>query len=88
MSWNRSYVSKADFDADVAAPGSSTVVDAEQLAAARNAAVAIMASGAVGGEGKDFVVSLSGHGNPGHEPTRGWANDCVTVNVSQKGAAS
>jgi hypothetical protein len=35
------------------------------------------------GAGTDFVVSLSGHANPGHRPANGSANDTLTVTVAQ-----
>lgn len=55
----------------------------EQIDAAVATAKAIVAGGTIGGEGKLFFVSLSGHANPGHEPRSGWSNDCITVSVSQ-----
>jgi len=55
----------------------------DQFEAACNAAYAILASAAVGGQGKKFVVTMSGHSNPGHEPRPGWANDVITVSVTQ-----
>ena len=55
----------------------------DQFDAAKDAAYAIMASGAVGGPDKKFVVALSGHNNPGHAPRLGWAHDAVTVSVTQ-----
>lgn len=56
----------------------------EQMNVAADAATKIIASGAVGGPGKEYHVSVSGHANPEHEPAKGWANDCVTVSVSQR----
>lgn len=29
------------------------------------------------------TVTLAGHANPGHQPTQGWANDYVSVSVTQ-----
>lgn len=58
----------------------------DQLEAAKKAAIAILRSGAVGdpkGENRDYIVTLSGHSNPGHAPRPGFANDTVTVTVSQ-----
>lgn len=52
----------------------------ETLNAAKDAAVALAASGVVG-QGT-VSGSLSGHANPGHVPTDGWANDCVTISLS------
>jgi len=55
----------------------------EQINAARAAAKGLIASGLVGDGDKAFTVTLSGHSNEGHEPADGWANDCVTVAISQ-----
>jgi len=55
----------------------------DQFDAARDAAIHIMAQGAVGGPGKKFVVIMSGHSNPDHEPRPGWATDVITVSVTQ-----
>lgn len=54
----------------------------EQFEAARAAAVQLVEAGAVGVD-KPIRVTLSGHANPGHEPTEGWANDVVTVGIAQ-----
>ncbi len=59
-----------------------TIVHEQQLAAAKEAAKALIASGAVGpDDGRVFIVSLNGHGNTDHQPVPGWANDMVSVNV-------
>lgn len=42
----------------------------------------IAASGVVGTD-KKFILSLSGHANEDHEPKSGWANDCMTIQISQ-----
>jgi hypothetical protein len=56
----------------------------EQLMRAKEAAKALIDSGAVGESDKyDFTVYLSGHSNPDHMPVSGWANDQITVTVSQ-----
>lgn len=55
----------------------------EQFEQAKAAAMAIAGSGAVGDPTRAVFVTLSGHGNPGHVPAVGWANDCVTVSVTQ-----
>jgi hypothetical protein len=57
----------------------------EQVEAAAAAVEAVIASGAVGGLGKRFQVSMSGHANPEHEPASGYGNDCVSVYISQLG---
>lgn len=45
------------------------------------AARGLIESGALG-DGP-WIVSVSGHSNPGHKPTPGWSNDSVTINVYQ-----
>lgn len=88
MSWNASYNSKAEFAANTpnheSPTGTANDPTNDQAAAARAAAQAIIDSGAVGDESRDFVISISGHVNPEHAPTPGYANDCVTINISQK----
>lgn len=57
---------------------------ADQLAAAKTAAVALFRSGAVGSPTADyFGANLAGHANPGHAPQSGWGNDTISVNVFQ-----
>lgn len=81
MSWS-TYTAglPADIDARLDAlepPGEGTVEREDQVKAAKEAAKALIASGAVGiGEG--FGVSLSGHSNPSHK-----GNDLVSLSVSQ-----
>lgn len=70
---------KADYVAEV-----DLSVDAlAQIDAAVTAAVALAA--AVDDGTSPISVSLSGHANPGHRPTQGWANDCVTIYVNNVG---
>ena len=87
MSWSLHYENRQKFEADEpqypAVPELGPDCE-EQKNVARHAATEIIESGAIGGEGKDFVVNISGHANPGHEASPGWANDCITVNVYQK----
>ena len=67
------------FNAEVAKP------PADQFEVATRAAQAIIDSGAAGdGLARLFVVTMSGHANPGHEQRAGWANDTVTVTVRQQ----
>jgi hypothetical protein len=56
---------------------------ADQFESAKDVAYMIVGAGAVGGSEKKFVVTLSGHSNPGHEPRAGWATDMITVSVQQ-----
>ncbi len=55
----------------------------DQFDAVVGAVEAIIALGSVGTAGKRFHVSMSGHANPDHEPRAGWANDAVTIQISQ-----
>jgi hypothetical protein len=57
---------------------------AEQLVAARSLVYDLIEKGAVGNSSKTFNVTLSGHANPDHEPAEGWANDMVSISVSQR----
>jgi len=88
MSWStqsQQAVTVASGDAEIL-PNPPYIDDPgtlDQVEAAREAAKAIMRSGAVGGESTLFRVTASGHSNPGHVPREGWANDCITLTVSQ-----
>lgn len=55
----------------------------EQYTVAVLAATDLLVSNVVGGPDKEYRITISGHGNPDHEPTAGWANDCVTISVAQ-----
>lgn len=91
MSWSATATSlKADEIDKVPEPSWESFADQdhvpamkEQFDVAVKAAALIAESGAVGSSNKVFNVLLSGHGNPDHEPTGSWVNDCVTVSVNQ-----
>lgn len=85
MSWSRSFESLDDFMHDRGSPDVPNG-DGGQYARARQAAEHIIQSGCVGGGGKDYRVYLQGHANPDHEPLKGWANDGVTITITQKSA--
>lgn len=53
---------------------------AEQCAAAKRAAFAILVEGGFE-NAEEIGVSLSGHANEGHASSGGMANDSITVNV-------
>lgn len=55
----------------------------EQFRSAVDVASDLIWSGVVGPRKGSYNVYLSGHANPKHEKTEGWANDCVTVTVAQ-----
>lgn len=52
----------------------------KQLDGAKEAAIALFRSGALG-RGGEFRAMLSGHANPSHEARDGYANDFVNVAV-------
>lgn len=54
-----------------------------QITAARNIAGNIVTAGVVGGEARTFSVYLDGHANPDHEPAEGYANDAISIRISQ-----
>lgn len=56
----------------------------EQIEVCENAVDAIITSMCVGRTDKKISVSLSGHANPNHEPTPGWANDMVSISIVQQ----
>lgn len=86
MSWSAfgSSIARDDVGA-VQPPSPLSGEPAEQLEQARQAAVAIIDSGAVGDPASHrFNVSLSGHANPGHEPQDGYSNnDAVSISIGQ-----
>jgi hypothetical protein len=55
----------------------------DQFDAAVQAILMLLESGAVGDARKEFFVAMGGHANPGHEPRSGWANDLITISISQ-----
>lgn len=92
MSWSVTYGSKAEFYADNPNHASRSdptpeiqIAINEQVAQGRHIAKEIIESGVVGDHKEhDFTVNLYGHANAKHQPAQGWANDTVTVTVSQK----
>lgn len=76
----RNAVTRKQF-AKVAAPAGLSEEALEQFNAAKQAALALMDSGAAGG-GK-FDVMLNGRATPGHEPPDDVAGDIVSVRVAQ-----
>lgn len=65
-------------------PDSTAPEQIEQVAAAKDAAVALLKSQVVVNDaGQDVTISISGHSNPGHKPAAGYANDAITVSLYQ-----
>lgn len=86
MSWSVSALLPNDnFDVDALKKEAlrQNPACARQFDAVAAAVKSIIDSGVVGGEGKQFHVSMNGHANPNHEPLAGWANDAVTIQISQ-----
>lgn len=57
----------------------------EAVVQAKDAATTLVHSRVFGDpEEVGFTINLAGHSNPGHLPADGWANDFVSISVSQK----
>ncbi len=61
--------------------GNGEAESAIALAAAKQAAVALIQTGKFG-KGT-FKVNMSGHANDGNKPTAGWSNDFLSITVQQ-----
>ena len=85
MSWSRNYRSLQAFQEDLPHQELSSNPESpevqEQIVVARETASLIIKSKALGV--RNVNVFLAGHANPRHEPMNGWANDTITVTVSQ-----
>lgn len=84
MSWSTSMkvAAKADADAaiDALTTGTNDPKHEDQLRTAKLAAKALLTNI----PGPYIYVSLSGHANGvGWQSKEGWANDCISVSVSQ-----
>lgn len=85
MSWSECFTAVAADQIGALQPANEhTRSSADQFEVALATGAAIAESGVVGDPGKHrFNVVVSGHSNPGHEPSASYANDCVSVSVSQ-----
>lgn len=89
MSWSVSGIEapaaapdiEAAIDAAIANAGSQVEGGADQIDAARAAAVRI--SAAVTRPGDRVRISMTGHSNPDRAPRAGWADQMVSVTVVQ-----
>lgn len=85
MSWSTSTmrVPKAEVERalnDLGFPGIMDAPALDQVAAAKRAALELVKTV----PGPYIIVSLSGHANGvGWQKKEGWANDCITVSVTQ-----
>lgn len=91
MSWGINYkvedgdISESEQDRLVEI-GTSLSEDAlQQFTTAVLVVAGIIDDGLVGNSTGQFQVSISGHANKDHKPTPGWANDMITISVSQVG---
>lgn len=55
----------------------------QQYAKALLAVTELIDSGALGDPGGKYSFNVSGHANPDHQPAPGWANDSLTISISQ-----
>lgn len=88
MSWSASYTWNGNKQTEISVPRNLSTEAQAQADTAFDASAAIILTGAVGAKDKTYKVALSGHANPGHEPTAGWSNDCITIYISQVGEPS
>lgn len=82
MSWSASGTAE---NGEVAIDLQGVTAD-ETLAQAQEASKAVHAilkSGALGDPKGKYYVTVSGHANPDHAPVAGWANDHLTISISQ-----
>ena len=56
----------------------------DMLEEAMGVIASLLASGVVGTEDKFYRWSVNGHGNINHEPASGWANDSLSISVTQQ----
>jgi hypothetical protein len=88
MSWSASFKLKHDVVEDEVLSNVVGVDEhVEQYALALTAVRNIVDSLALGDSDDTYAVNMSGHGNPGHRPTKGWANDCLNISITQLGEA-
>ncbi len=86
MSWSAECEVKSDESienaiSELIAHGQQTLEMREQFRQAKEVALSIVHSDVIG-KGA-YIVRLSGHANPKHEFTEGYANDYVSVTISR-----
>lgn len=91
MSWSIDYkvedgdISESEQDRLVQIGTNLSTEALQQFTTSVLVAAGIIDDGLVGNSTGHFQVSISGHANEGHKPTPGWANDMITIRVSQIG---
>lgn len=90
MSWSETLQNLPYEDLDSLEPKNEyTKAALDQFEEAKEAAVQLVSSGCFGDPKRFyFNITLGGHSNPDHEPLAGWANDCVSIYISQAGVRS
>jgi hypothetical protein len=62
-----------------------SIAVAEQMEFAKAVVKDAVESGVLGDPRQHhFYVQLNGHANPSHEPAPGWANDTITISITQQ----
>lgn len=82
MSWSASGTAE-NGEVEIALPGGLSPDSMEQAMVGSAAVQDIVKSGCLGDPEAKYFVSMTGHANPGHEPTEGWSNDSLYVSISQ-----
>jgi hypothetical protein len=54
-----------------------------QFTAVRAAALVLIDSGVIGASESHYAITMSGHGNPGHSKSSGWASEMVHITISE-----
>lgn len=72
-------------EVELSLPGQMSAEHMQQAQSASRAVQEIVKSGALGDPENEYTVSISGHANVDHEPTAGWANDHLTIVITQAG---
>ena len=82
MTWTASY--EVNGTGPVRKSNVESVEHMEQFAQATQAVADLIRSGVLGDVNDVFVVNISGHANPGHEPISGWSDDHLSFSISRK----
>ena len=86
MSWGMSYTHTQDTlipDAELQKIKALSSEAQEQFAHAVGAVDRLVNSGVVGDPEGTYQVYISCHANPEHKPTEGWANDALSISITQ-----
>lgn len=83
MSWSASWTVDDGVWEDSSESNVALEYHADQYREALDAAWGLIKSGVVGDPDAKYRVTLTGHGNPNHEPLSGWSNDFVSVAIYQ-----